>query len=183
MRYQFILTVTNYCTWWTKVIAIKRETFEVVIDFLEEHILTQFSTPYSLVCDNGPGFNLEKLSDWASTHNITITYSTNYYPQGNGLVENTNNNLLIVLKKLLENKLRHWHIKLKYVLWAYQIRIKNAFGMSPFQLVYGAKTYLPSITQDQYITVDQGFHRNRQYVRIPTGAIDTTRKEKRIWFS
>lgn len=139
MRHQFILTAIDYCMRWTEAIATKRATSEVVIHFLEESILTRFGTPFSLVCDNVSGFSSKKLSDWASSHNIKITFSTNYYPQGNGLAKSTNNNLLTVLKKLLERKPRDWHSKLKYALWADRIRIKNALGMSLFQLVYGTK--------------------------------------------
>ena len=139
MRHQFILTATDYCTRWTEAIATKRATSEVVIHFLEEFILTRFDTPFSLVCDNGPGFSSGKLLDWADSHNIKITFSANYYPQGNGLAESTNNNLLTVLKNLLEKRPRDWHSKLKYALWADRIRVKNALGMSPFQLVYGTE--------------------------------------------
>ena len=41
-----------------------------------------------------------------------------------------------------ENK-RAWHTKLKYALWADRISTKRVIGMSPFQLVYGAKVICP----------------------------------------
>lgn len=99
---------------WTEAIATKQATFEVVIQFLEEHILALFGTPFALVCDNGSGFTSLSLTTWVKEHGITISYSTNYYLQGNGLAESTNNNLLIVLRKLLDKNPRDWHSKLKY---------------------------------------------------------------------
>lgn len=125
------MIATDYCMRWIEAIATKRATLEVVIQFLEDYVLTRFGTSFSLVCDNGSRFSSEQLSNWAASHNIKITYSTNYYSQGNGLAESTNNNLLIVLK-MLEKWSRDWHKKLKYALWADKIRTKNALGMNPF---------------------------------------------------
>lgn len=53
------------------------------------------------------------------------------------MAESNNNNLLTVLRKLLNKNPRNWHNKLKYALWVDRIRVKNVLGMSPFEIVYG----------------------------------------------
>lgn len=60
------------------MIATKQATYEVVIQFLEEHILTRFGTPFTLVCDSGSGFTSLRLTALVKEHNILISYSTNY---------------------------------------------------------------------------------------------------------
>ena len=49
-----------------------------------------------------------------------------------------------IIKKLLEDKKRSWHTKMKYALWANRINTKREIGMLPFQLVYGAEVVFPA---------------------------------------
>jgi hypothetical protein len=56
-----------------------------VIYFLESHIITRFGVPNSLVFENEKYFSSLKLTEYALEKNIKIKYSSNYYPQGNGL--------------------------------------------------------------------------------------------------
>lgn len=112
--HKFILTATDYCTRWTEALACKNEIAEVVIRFIEEYIVIRFRMPYPLVCDNGQAFIATSLSEWAYDHQVIINFSSNYYPQGNGVVESTNKNLLTGIKKFLDQNPRDWHSKLKY---------------------------------------------------------------------
>jgi hypothetical protein len=69
--------------------------------------------------------------------------SSNYYPQGNGLVESTNKYLVQILKKIVTTNQRDWHKKLLNALWANRITPKNSTRHSPFSLVYGKDARLP----------------------------------------
>lgn len=51
------MTTIAYSTRWIEAIATKKATSEVVIQFLEEYILTRFGSQFSIVCDNSPGFS------------------------------------------------------------------------------------------------------------------------------
>ena len=67
----------------------------------------------------------------------------NYYPQGNGLVEYTNKNLIRILKKTVIENQRSWHLALPNALWADRVTPKNSLGVSPYTLVYGKESILP----------------------------------------
>ena len=70
-------------------------------------------------------------------------YYANYYPQGNGLAESSNKNLIRILKKtVIENK-RSWHSRLPNSLWADRVTPKSAIGVLPYTLVYGKEAILP----------------------------------------
>lgn len=140
--HQFILTTTDYCMRWTKAQAYRNATTEVVVKFLEL-IVTRFGMLYSLVCDNGPPFASIAFSEWAYDHDIMLGFSSNYYPQGNGVVESTNKNPMTVIKKLLDKNPRDWHNKLKYALWFDRIRVKKSIGTSPVRLVYDIEPVFP----------------------------------------
>ena len=70
-------------------------------------------------------------------------YFANYYPQGNDLAESTNKNLIRILKKIVIENQRSWHLALSNALWADRVTPKNSLGVSPYTLVYGKEAILP----------------------------------------
>ena len=114
-----------------------------VLHFLETNIITRFGVPESLVFDNASCFSSGELTKFALEKGIRIRYLANYYPQGNGLVESTNKNLLKILKRSIAEHHRNWHIVLYQALWADWVTPKSSVGNSPFFLVYGIEAILP----------------------------------------
>lgn len=104
----------DYCTRWTEAIACKNATIEIILKFLDEYIVTKFGMLFTLVCDNFPAFTLAQLMQWSYEYKVVLKFSSNYYPQGNGVVESMNKNILDVIKKLLEKNPRDWHNQLRY---------------------------------------------------------------------
>jgi hypothetical protein len=51
-QHKWILTATDYFTKWVEAIPTKRATDSVVIDFLENNILSRFGCPHKIVTDN-----------------------------------------------------------------------------------------------------------------------------------
>jgi hypothetical protein len=83
------------------------------------------------------------LISFFQKYNIVLGHSTTYYPQGNGLAESSNKILINVIKKVLNEKKKSWHVHLKYALWANWIGTKKSIGTSHFQMVYGTDVVLP----------------------------------------
>jgi hypothetical protein len=52
--------------------------------------------------------------------------SSNYYPQGNGLVESTNKTLIQILKNTIDLNQNNWHLKLTDALWESKLTPKEA---------------------------------------------------------
>ena len=105
--------------------------------------MTRFGVPISLVFDNASYFSSIKLTAFANEKGIKLHYSANYYPQGNGLAESTNKNLIRILKKTVIQNQRSWHLALPNALWADRVTPKNSLGVSPYTLVYGKEAILP----------------------------------------
>ena len=77
---------------------------DAVMDFLQDHIMTRFGVPISLVFYNATYFSSIRLTAFVNERGIKLHYSTNYYLEGNGLAESTNKNLIRILKKnVIEN--------------------------------------------------------------------------------
>jgi transposase InsO family protein len=88
----------------------------VVIDLIEENILSRFSCPRKIVTDNAQDFKSMAMISFCQKYNIVLSHSTTYYPQGNGLVESSNKSLINIIKKVLNENKRSWHVHLKYAL-------------------------------------------------------------------
>jgi len=59
----------------------------------------------------------------------------NYYLQGNGLAESTNNTLIQILKNTIDLNQINWHLKLIDALWESILSPKDSNGNSPYTLV------------------------------------------------
>jgi hypothetical protein len=53
----YILIATDYFTHWMEVVPLTKVNDEVVINFLEQHIMTRFGVPTTLVFDNATYFS------------------------------------------------------------------------------------------------------------------------------
>ena len=104
LQHKYSLTETNYFTIWVEAIPLRKVNEDAAMDFLQDHIKTRFGVPISLVFYNATYFSSIRLTAFALERGIKLHYSTNYHPQGNGLAESTNKNLIRILKKtVIEN--------------------------------------------------------------------------------
>ena len=86
LLHKYILTATDYFTRWVEAVPLRKINEDEVISFLQDHIMTRFGVPVSLVFDNAKYFSSIKLTAFAHDKGIKLHYSANYYPQGHGLL-------------------------------------------------------------------------------------------------
>jgi transposase InsO family protein len=141
------LTTTYYFTKWIEVVPLKNSKDEQVISFLEINIFSRFALPLEIIMDNGPTFISTKLTKFLAKLGVKHFTSSSYYPQVNWQAESTNKTLVRIIKRLIEDKPRQWHTLLTYALWASHITTKVSTGCTPFQLVYGQESILPTGTK------------------------------------
>lgn len=92
--HKYILIATDYFYKWTEEIPLKVINDHEVIQFLQQNIITRFGVPNCLVFYNVTYFSSLKIVEFSLKYNINLKYLANYYPQGNGVVESTNKNIL-----------------------------------------------------------------------------------------
>jgi transposase InsO family protein len=83
------------------------------------------------------------MSEFALEKGIKLKYSASYYPQGNGLAESTNKNLIKIIKRTVSENHKNWHNALLNAIWADRVTPKTVVGNSPFFLIYGREAILP----------------------------------------
>jgi len=142
-QHKWILKATNCFTKWIKAIPSRQATDTIIITFLESNILSRFRCPQKLITDNAATFKSKRMTNLCNKYHITLGHSTAYYPQGNGLTESSNESLVNVIKKLMEDNKNTWNKKLVNALWVDTLTTKNSIGTSPYQLVYGMDAIFP----------------------------------------
>ncbi|KAH9328862.1 hypothetical protein KI387_000970, partial [Taxus chinensis] len=55
-----------------------------------------------------------------------LAHASNYYPQGNGQAGSSNENLVTIIRKLVDENQRMWHKSLYDTLWADRITPKRS---------------------------------------------------------
>eukprot|EP00253_Pinus_taeda_P013363 PITA_13363 len=143
-QHRWILTATDYFTKWIEAIPCRQANDSVIIQFLENNILSRFGCPNKIITDNVAAFRSKKMVNFYHKFHITLGHSTTYYPQGNGLAESSNKILIKIIKKVLEENKKKWHKKLVNALWADRLTTKRSIGFNPYELVYGLEAKFPS---------------------------------------
>ena len=105
--------------------------------------MTRFGVPISLVFNNATYFSSIRLTAFSHEKGIKLHDTVNYYPQGNGLAESTNKNLIRILKKTVIENQRIWHSALPNDISADRVTPKTSLGVSLYTLVYGKEAILP----------------------------------------
>ncbi|GLJ52311.1 hypothetical protein SUGI_1112680 [Cryptomeria japonica] len=96
-----------------------------------------------IVIDNGLLFENEEVHELCDQFHIQHHFTTSYYPQSNGQEEATNKTILKILKKVVNEVGRDWHLQLNPTLKAYRTSVHAATGATPYSLVYRSEAILP----------------------------------------
>ena len=77
---KYILTAIDYFTKWAEAIPLTHVNEKIVIQFIEQQLITRFGVPFILVFDNADYFSYTLLTEFSLDKGIIIKYSANYYP-------------------------------------------------------------------------------------------------------
>jgi hypothetical protein len=114
-----------------------------VIQFVKEHVIHRFGIPQTITIDGGSVFILEEFKKFAADMGIKLIRSSPYYAQANGQAEASNQSLIKLIKRKIDEYPRRWHEVLSEALWAYRVSCHGATKTSPYHLVYGQEAVLP----------------------------------------
>jgi len=117
--HKYILVGIDYFTKWVEAIPLREVTPNVVISFIQNHILHRFGIPETITTDQGSVFTGQKMVRFANQTGFTLLNSPPYYAQANGQVEAANKNLITLIKKKTKENPKIWNIILDQALWAY----------------------------------------------------------------
>ena len=97
----FILAAANYFTRLVEAVPLNEVNENVIMDFIEQHLVTRFGVASIILFYNASYFSSLALFEFALDKGIVSRCVANYYPWGNGFVESTNKILICILKKIV----------------------------------------------------------------------------------
>jgi transposase InsO family protein len=113
-----------------------------VTHFISEHIIHRFGIPQTLTTDQGSSFMSHQVCKFAESLKVKLLSSLPYYAQANGQAESSNNSLIKLIKKKIEENPKRWHEVLSEALWVHLISKHSATKVRPFELVYRQEVIL-----------------------------------------
>jgi transposase InsO family protein len=137
------LVATDYFTKWVEVIPLKIVTSKNMVDFVREHIVYRFVIPQTITTDQGIMFTSEEFRDFSASMGMKLLNSSPYYAQANSQAEASNQILIKLIKKKIEQQPRKWYLTLNEALWAYRMACHRSIKSSPYELVYRHNVVLP----------------------------------------
>jgi ribonuclease HI len=141
--HQYILAITDYFTKWVEAIPMNLVTSKDVINFIKEHVIHKFVIAQTITTDGGSVFISEKFRKFTDNVGIKLIRSSPYYAQANGQAEASNQSLIKLIKRKIDEHPRRWHEVLSEALWAHRISCHGATKTSPYHLVFGQEAVLP----------------------------------------
>jgi hypothetical protein len=122
---------------------MKTVTSKDVINFIKEHVIYKFGIPQTITTDGGSVFISEEFRKFAADVGIKLIRSSPYYAQANGQAEASNQSLIKLIKRKIDEHPRCWHEVLSEALWAHRISCHGATKTSSYHLVYRQEVVPP----------------------------------------
>ncbi|KAK1652354.1 hypothetical protein QYE76_070159 [Lolium multiflorum] len=179
--HEWILAITDYFTKWVEVVPMKKVKSEDVIKFVKEHVIHRFGIPQTITTDGGSVFISKEFRKFCDDMGIKLIRSSPYYAQANGQAEASNQSLIKLIKRKIDENPRVWHETLSEALWAYRMSCHGAIKTSPYQLVYGQEAVLPwEITAGSRRVTFQNDLTAEEYAALMSDTIEDA-TELRLW--
>jgi transposase InsO family protein len=107
--HQYILAITDNVTKLVEAIPMKSVTSKDVVNFMKEHVIHRFGIPQTITTDGGSVFISEEFRKFAADVAIKLIRSSPYYAQANGQAEASNQSLIKLIKRKIDEHPRYWH--------------------------------------------------------------------------
>jgi len=136
------LVAIDYFTKWVEAIPLKTVTSKNIVDFVKEHIVYHFGIPQTITTDQSTMFISEEFRDFAASMKIKLLNSFPYYAQANGQTDASNQIMIKLIKKKIEEQPRKWYLTINEALWVYRMASHGSIKSSPYELVHGHNAVL-----------------------------------------
>jgi hypothetical protein len=160
---------------------MKSVTSKDVVNFFKEHVIHRFGIPRAIMTDGGSVFISEEFRKFAADVGIKLIRSSSYYAQANRQAEASNQSLIKLIKRKINEHPRRWHKVLSKAMWAHRISCHGAIKTSPYHLVYGQEDVLPwEITASSRHVEFQNDLTAEQYAALMNDNVEDL-TELRLW--
>ncbi|NXO46780.1 TF29 protein, partial [Locustella ochotensis] len=169
--YKHLLVMVDHLTHWIEAFPTKRETAEVVVRILLEHIIPRYGLVNHIDSDRGSHFTAKVLQKTVELLGIKWELHTPWHPQSSGRVEQMNKTLKNVLTKLIQETQLSWLKCLLLALLRIRTRPRADIGASPYEMMFGLPFLLTPYSTGNSVEGETAVKRYIQSIRKALGEL------------
>lgn len=134
----WLLVIIDNFTKYVIAQTMRKATAEKTIEILENHLITKFGCPETILLDNGSQFRSRLFKDYAAKKRITLWPTPNYHPQANP-TEAANKTIGNAIRAYIQDRKSHkkWDNDLQSLICAMNSSIHTSIQMTPHMAVFG----------------------------------------------
>jgi transposase InsO family protein len=141
---KYILTFQDELSKYLVAIPIPRQDAETDAQQFITHVVLKLGTPSKILTDQGSNFPSELFKNTCKMLKIKKLQTTPLHPESNGGLERSHRILKQYLQHYIDEDQRNWDVWVPYAVYVYN----TSTGYTPFELVYGFKSNMPSALQE-----------------------------------
>jgi transposase InsO family protein len=141
---KYILTFQDDLSKFVNAIPIPQQDAETVARELVLNIILKIGTPKQILTDQGTNFLSDLFKNVCKLLRIKKLQTTAFRPESNGGLERSHRVLAEYLRHYVNEDQTNWDEWVPYAMYVYNPTAHSATGYTPFELVYGFQSTLPS---------------------------------------
>jgi hypothetical protein len=141
---KYILTFQDDLSKLVNAIPIPQQDAETRAREFVLNIILKMGTPKQILTDQGANFLSDLFKNVCKLLRIKKLQTTAFTPESNGGVERSQRVLMEYLRHYINEDQTNWDEWVPYAMYVYNTTTHSATGYTPFELVYGFQSTLPS---------------------------------------
>ena len=141
--HKFVLTVIDVFTRYGIAIPLTDKSTKTVANAYIDHVISHYGNPASIVTDNGQEFLGEIFRSVQSVFRTKQRQIPIYHAASNGIVEKWNGTIIKILKTIITDNPKVWHLLIRLATLAYNTSYHRVLRDSPYFLLRKEDPFVP----------------------------------------
>jgi hypothetical protein len=142
---KYILTFQDDLSKLVTAVPISQQNAETIAREFVLNIILKMGTPKQILIDQGANFLSDLFKNTCKLLKIRKLQTTAFRPESNGGLECSHRVLTKYLRHYESEDQTDWNEWVPYAMYVYNTTVHSATGYTPFELVYGYRSQLPSV--------------------------------------
>jgi len=141
---KYILTFQDDLSKFLLAIPLSQQDAETIAREFVLNVVLKFGAPAQILTDQGSNFLSDMFKNMSRMLRIRKKHTTTFHPESNGGLERSHRVLAEYLRHYLRKNQTDWDEWTPYAVYVYNTIVHAATAYTPFELVYGFRSGVPS---------------------------------------
>jgi len=147
-RNKYILTFQDDLSKFLVAVPISQQDAETVARAFVLNVVLKFGAPAQILTDQGSNFLSDLFKNTCKLLKIKKIQTTAFHPESNGGLERSHRVLAEYLRHYVHEDQTDWDEWVPYAVYVYNTTVHTTTGYTPFELVYGFRSEVPSALRE-----------------------------------